>query len=58
LFDGCSLFEGSETEVDVAFFFVSYILIAGIMLLNVVRRACLCTHDVAESRSRTTSRSA
>ena len=32
-----SLFEGSETEVDVAFFFVSYILIAGIMLLNVVK---------------------
>ena len=31
-----SLFNGTETEVDVAFFFVSYILIAGIMLLNVV----------------------
>jgi hypothetical protein len=31
-----SLFEEGRTEPDVAFFFVSYILIASVMLMNVV----------------------
>jgi hypothetical protein len=31
-----SIFKDGETETDVAFFFISYILIASIMLLNVV----------------------
>lgn len=31
-----SLFEEGRTEPDVAFFFVSYILLAAVMLMNVV----------------------